>query len=57
MSESAYLIDPISKEYDLVRELEGIQIQRERLVDLEQLYSILGVHNPEVVATKIPIYF
>lgn len=57
MSESAYLIDPISKEYDLVRELEGIQIQRERLVDLEQLYSILGVHNPEVVSTKIPIYF
>ncbi|CBK22620.2 uncharacterized protein [Blastocystis hominis] len=38
MSESAYLIDPISKEYDL----------RERLVDLDQLYSILGVHNPEV---------
>ena len=57
MSESAYLIDPISKEYDLVRELEGIHFQRERLVDLDQLYSILGVHNPEVVGTKMSFKF
>ncbi|OAO17738.1 hypothetical protein AV274_0528 [Blastocystis sp. ATCC 50177/Nand II] len=37
MAESSLLIDPISKEYDL----------RERLIDLDTLYGILGLSNPE----------
>ena len=53
MSESSYLIDPISKDYDLVWKKDYSHFKRERLVDLEQLYSILGVHNPETVIYKI----
>lgn len=49
MSESALLIDPVSKEYDLVYEKLVYKEQRERLVDITTLYSILGLQDPESV--------
>ena len=49
MSESALLIDPVSKEYDLVYEKLIYKEQRERLVDITTLYSILGLQDPESV--------
>lgn len=54
MSESALLIDPVSKEYDLVYEKLIYKKQRERLVDITTLYSILGLQDPESVF--IPFY-
>ena len=54
MSESALLIDPVSKEYDLVYEKLIYKEQRERLVDITTLYSILGLQDPESVLT--PFY-
>ena len=49
MAESALLIDPISREYDLVGLEEKSNVQRERLIDLDTLYGILGLSNPETV--------
>ena len=55
MSESALLIDPVSKEYDLVYEKLIYKKQRERLVDITTLYSILGLQDPESVLIQFYI--
>ena len=55
MSESALLIDPVSKEYDLVYEKLIYKEQRERLVDITTLYSILGLQYPESVLIQFYI--
>ena len=55
MSESALLIDPVSKEYDLVYEKLVYKEQRERLVDITTLYSILGLQDPESVLIQFYI--
>ena len=55
MSESALLIDPVSKEYDLVYEQLIYKEQRERLVDITTLYSILGLQDPESVLIQFYI--
>lgn len=55
MSESALLIDPVSKEYDLVYEKLIYKEQRERLVDITTLYSILGLQDPESVLIQFSI--
>lgn len=55
MSESALLIDPVSKEYDLVYEKLIYKEQRERLVDITTLYSILGLQDPESVLIQFYI--
>lgn len=55
MSESALLIDPVSKEYDLVYEKLIYKKQRERLVDITTLYSILGLQDPDSVLIQFYI--
>ena len=55
MSESALLIDPVSKEYDLVYEKLVYKEQRERLVDITTLYSILGLQDPDSVLIQFYI--
>ena len=55
MSESALLIDPVLKEYDLVYEKLIYKEQRERLVDITTLYSILGLQDPESVLIQFYI--
>lgn len=55
MSESALLIDPVSKEYDLVYEKLIYKEQRERLVDITTLYSILGLQDPDSVLIQFYI--
>lgn len=49
MSESSLLIDPVSKEYDLVGANACCKGQRERLVDLDTLYGIIGLNDPDSV--------
>ena len=52
MADTALLIDPISREYDLV-EMDGKSEEwRERLIDLDTLYGILGLSNPETVHSQ-----
>lgn len=55
MSESALLIDPVLKEYDLVYEKLIYKKQRERLVDITTLYSILGLQDPDSVLIQFYI--
>ena len=55
MSESALLIDPVLKEYDLVYEKLIYKEQRERLVDITTLYSILGLQDPDSVLIQFYI--
>lgn len=54
MSESSLLIDPVSKEYDLVGLNAHRKVQRERLVDLDTLYGIIGLNDPDCVLGCIP---
>ena len=55
MAESALLIDPVLKAYDLVYEKLIYKKQRERLVDITTLYSILGLQDPESVLIQFYI--